>query len=159
MATEIERKFLLASDTWRNEATEGERLAQGYLSSDASSSVRVRVKGDKAWLNIKGVTTGIARPEYEYEIPLSDGQEILEKLVRTPIIDKTRYLVVRGDHTWEIDEFYGDNRGLLVAEVELGSADEAFERPEWLGPEVSDDPRYLNAALVTHPYTDWVDEG
>ena len=119
----------------------------------------MRVKGDKAWLNIKGATTGIARPEYEYEIPLSDGQEILEKLVRTPIIDKTRYLVVRGDHTWEIDEFYGDNRGLLVAEVELGSADEAFERPEWLGPEVSDDPRYLNAALVNHPYTDWVDEG
>lgn len=158
MAVEIERKFLLASDEWRHAAKSGVQLAQGYLSSDPSCSIRVRVAGDQAWLNIKGATVEISRPEFEFAIPLVEGQTILETLARRPFIEKTRYEIPVGQHVFEVDEFHGDNAGLVVAEVELASTDEVFERPDWLGIEVSDDARYLNAALVNHPYCDWAAE-
>ncbi len=155
MATEIERKFLLVDDSWRQQAQPGTRYTQGYLGAIDRASVRVRIAGDKAALNIKSATLGIQRSEYEYPIPPADAREMLEQLCTGPLIDKTRYLVVHAGHTWEIDEFHGDNAGLIVAELELGSADEAFARPAWLGAEVSEDPRYYNVNLVRHPYSRW----
>jgi len=164
MATEIERKFLLANDDWRAQADGGVVMRQGYLSASSDddpsankirSSVRVRIAGELANLNIKSATLGITRQEYEYAIPLADANELLDTLADGPLIEKTRYHVRHGAHTWEIDVFAGDNQGLVVAEIELSSADEAFERPSWLGEEVSDDPRYYNVCLVKHPFKDW----
>ena len=155
MGKEIERKFLLQSDAWREEVRESTRLVQGYLSRGDRSAVRVRIKGQEAHLNVKHSLDGIHRLEYEYEIPLKDAEELLEHVSLKPLIDKTRHCVERGDHLWEIDEFYGDNAGLVVAEIELGDADEAFERPEWLGEDVSLDERYYNSNLSKVPYTQW----
>lgn len=155
MATEIERKFLLASDDWRAEVEESMRLTQGYLSRGQQSAVRVRIKGDTAQLNIKHTIDGISRLEYEYPLPLTDAQEILERVALRPLIDKTRHHVRRGQHLWEIDEFYGENAGLIVAEIELNDPDEVFERPSWLGKEVSDDVRYYNSRLSECPYSQW----
>lgn len=160
MATEIERKFLLANDDWRAEADAGMLMRQGYLTSSLpsqapKSSIRVRISGDKADLNIKGATLGITRQEYDYPIPLADANELLDSLADGPLIEKTRYHVQHGAHTWEIDVFAGDNEGLVVAEIELGAEDEHFERPPWLAEEVSDDPRYYNVCLVNHPFKDW----
>lgn len=164
MATEIERKFLLADDGWRAQADDGVVMRQGYLSTFSSSalpaqeiksSIRVRIAGEHANLNIKSATLGITRQEYEYAIPLSDANELLDSLADGPLIEKTRYHVQHGSHTWEIDVFAGDNQGLLVAEIELSAEGECFERPSWLGEEVSDDPRYYNVCLVKHPFKDW----
>jgi len=155
MGTEIERKFLLQSDAWRDEVKKSTRLVQGYLLRGDKSAVRVRIKGDVAELNIKHTKDGINRLEYEYEIPLEDAREILDEVAQKPLIDKTRHHVVRGDHLWEIDEFYGDNTGLIVAEIELAHADESFEKPAWLGQEVSLDQRYYNSNLSKLPYTRW----
>ena len=155
MGTEIERKFLLQSDDWRNEVQSSTRLIQGYLVRGDNMAIRVRIKGESAEINIKQTRDGISRLEYEYEIPLDDAQEILDQVALKPLIDKTRHHVVHGKHLWEIDEFYGDNAGLLVAEIELDSADEAFERPAWLGEEVSLDQRYYNSNLSKQPYTQW----
>lgn len=155
MGTEIERKFLLGSDAWRDEVSSSQRLVQGYLSRGDSTAVRVRIKGERGELNVKHTLDGIHRLEYEYEIPLDDARALLERVALRPLIDKIRYLVERGGHVWEIDEFHGDNAGLIVAEIELGSADEAFERPEWLGREVSDDQRYYNSNLSKLPYSQW----
>jgi adenylate cyclase len=155
MATEIERKFLLASDDWRREVTEHTDLVQGYLSRGKNSAIRVRIKGEQAHLNIKHTIDGIHRLEYEYPIPIGDAREMLERVALRPLIDKTRHHVRRGPHLWEIDEFHGDNAGLVVAEVELSAADEEFERPAWLGTEVSDDARYYNSNLSEHPYSRW----
>jgi adenylate cyclase len=155
MATEIERKFLLASDDWRREVTEHTDLVQGYLSRSPNSAIRVRIKGEQAHLNIKHTLDGIHRLEYEYPIPIEDAREMLERVALRPLIDKTRHHVRRGRHLWEIDEFHGDNAGLVVAEVELSAADEDFERPAWLGKEVSDDARYYNSNLSEHPYSRW----
>ncbi|MFM1891109.1 MAG: hypothetical protein RLZ44_186 [Pseudomonadota bacterium] len=155
MATEIERKFLLASDAWRAEVSESRRLTQGYLSRAANASVRIRVVGDQAELNIKSTRDGIHRQEFEYPIPLADARQLLAEVALRPLIDKTRHLVRRGRHLWEIDEFYGENAGLVVAEIELESADEDFERPAWLGAEVSQDPRYYNSNLSERPYNTW----
>lgn len=155
MATEIERKFLLANDDWREQADAGVRMRQGYLAGSEKSSVRVRVAGEQANLNIKGATLGITRQEYEYPIPLADAHTLLDSLADGPLIEKTRYHVRHGAHTWEIDVFSGDNQGLVVAEVELAAEDEVFARPAWLGEEVSDDTRYYNVCLVKHPYKDW----
>lgn len=155
MATEIERKFLLKNDSWRTEANEGSMIRQGYLAGTEKSSIRVRVSGEKANINIKSATLDVTRQEYEYTIPLSEANEILDTLCEGPLIEKTRYHVQHGDHVWEVDEFYGDNQGLVVAEIELNSADENFERPDWVGEEVSDDTRYYNVCLVKHPYKDW----
>ena len=155
MGIEIERKFLVVDDSWRVSASPGKRYRQGYLSTDPSSSVRVRVSGDRAWLNIKSGAVGIARHEYEYEIPAADAQEILEKLCVRPLIEKTRFVVGHEGHAWEIDVFEGENSGLVVAEIELESADEEFALPAWAGEDVTGDVRYYNQRLVEHPYSRW----
>jgi len=154
MATEIERKFLVSSAEWKGDAV-GHRLQQGYLSLDKARTIRVRVAEERAWINIKGLTRGITRSEFEYPVPLEDARRMLDELCIRPVIDKTRYLVPCGRHRWEVDEFHGRNAGLVIAEIELAREDEDFERPHWLGEEVSGDPRYFNASLVTRPFLDW----
>ena len=158
MAVEIERKFLVANDSWRAAVKKHGDYRQGYLASMVgNSSVRVRITDEHANLNIKSMTLGVTRQEYEYEIPLQDAREMLDKLCVGPVIKKTRHLVDYGNHTWEIDVFDGDNAGLIVAEIELGAEDEAFELPAWAGKEVSDDKRYYNVCLAQHPYKEWQD--
>jgi adenylate cyclase len=155
MAQEIERKFLVVSDHWRALAT-GERYRQGYLpTAKPGHSVRVRIAGDKGYLTIKGPTQGLTRAEFEYAIPLSDAEEMLETLCDRPLIEKKRYRLPIDDIVWEIDEFTGENAGLIVAEVELASEDQPFEKPDWLGPEVSGEARYYNSSLVKNPYSRW----
>ena len=155
MGVEIERKFLVVGDAWRAAASPGMPCRQGYLSTDPGCSVRVRVCGDKAWLNVKSAVIGLARREYEYEIPLSDAHEILETLCVKPLIEKTRFIVEHEGRAWEIDVFEGDNSGLVVAEIELESAGEEFALPTWTGDDVSGDARYYNQRLVGHPYSRW----
>lgn len=155
MAEEIERKFLVKNDAWRTEVYRQSRMRQGYLNDTEKSSVRVRVAGEKAYLNIKSATLGVYRKEYEYEIPLEDGNEILNTLARGPLIEKVRNYVKHGRHVWEVDVFEGDNQGLIVAEVELSHEDEEFKIPAWAGEEVSGDTRYYNVCLVKHPFKQW----
>lgn len=157
MALEIERKFLVLDDRWRDSVRESAYFRQGYLNDETHCSVRVRICGDRAWLNIKSVTVGAQRQEFEYEIPIADAHAMLSGLSRRPLIEKTRYFVDIGPHTWEIDVFEGDNAGLVVAEIELESPDEAFEKPAWVGDEVTYDPRYYNTSLSTTPYNSWHD--
>ena len=154
MALEIERKYLIDLEkigTLEN----GIRIKQGYLSTNKEAVVRVRVKNDKAYLTIKGSNSGIARLEFEYEIPLNEANEMLEKLCQKPVIDKTRYIINHENHTWEVDVFYGDNEGLVVAEVELSSEDEHINFPIWVKEEVSLDDRYFNSNLMKLPFKDW----
>jgi adenylate cyclase len=153
MGTEIERKFLVDGDGWKAGA-QGRRLRQGYLSFDPDRTVRVRIASDRAWLNVKGRTKGIRRLEFEYEIPVADAVQLLD-LSLAAVIDKTRYEVRHGERTWEVDEFHGENEGLVVAELELRDEQDEFERPSWLGAEVSGDPRYYNACLARHPFREW----
>jgi len=155
MAIEIERKFLLRDDRWRQLADTGTTFRQGYLIGAKQASVRVRIEGDKAYLNIKSMTIGVKRHEYQYPLPLEEASELLDTLCEKPLVEKTRYLLHYANHEWEIDEFEGDNVGLIVAEVELKSEDEQIILPPWIGVEVSDDPRYYNVNLVKHPYTTW----
>lgn len=155
MGTEIERKFLVRDASWREQVSASADYRQGYLHSDPSLAVRVRTAGEEAYLTIKGGGAGISRREFEYRIPVPDALEMLEHLCRKPLIEKRRHLVRHGAHTWEIDVFFGDNDGLVVAEIELSHQDEAFERPAWLGEEVSHDPRYYNARLSQRPYREW----
>jgi adenylate cyclase len=157
MGKEIERKFRVSSDGFRQRQL-GKRYRQAYLSTDKARTVRVRVVEDQAWLTIKGLTEGVTRAEFEYEIPLADAVTLLESICHQPVIDKTRYRIPHGEHVWEVDEFHGTNQGLVVAEIELTAEDEAFEKPDWLGPEVSGDPRYFNANLITHPFSEWSEE-
>ena len=154
MAKEVERKFLVKGDAWRTLA-KGTTYRQGYLNSAKERTVRVRTTEDKAYLTIKGITVGATRAEYEYEIPYDEGKAMLDSLAEQPLIEKRRYKIPAGDLTWEIDEFLGDNTGLIVAEVELKSEDQAFTRPVWLGDEVTSDPRYYNANLIKNPFTCW----
>jgi adenylate cyclase len=156
MGVEIERKFLVTGDAWRRDVSHSERMAQGYLAGPPASkcSVRVRIAGDVAHLNIKSVTLGVERDEYEYEIPIADAERLLATLAGNRV-EKIRHFVEIGEHIFEIDEFTGENAGLVVAEVELDRADEAFPQPEWLGREVSDIARYYNLNLATHPYSRW----
>ncbi len=154
MGEEIERKFLVADDRWREHAS-GTRYRQGFLSTDPDRVVRVRVAGSKATLTIKGRTIGARRPEFEYPLPLDDAEELLDTMCMRPLIEKVRYTLVVGAHTWEVDVFEGENDGLVVAEVELGTEDEAFEKPQWVGAEVTDDPRYFNANLIAKPFRRW----
>ncbi|MEZ7198575.1 CYTH domain-containing protein [Pseudodesulfovibrio karagichevae] len=154
MAKEIERKFLLVGDDWR-ELAKGTHYRQGYLNSAKERTVRVRTIDDKGFLTIKGITTGATRVEYEYEIPHAECTEMLDNLAEKPIIEKARYKIEFGGFTWEVDEFFGVNRGLVVAEIELKSEDQAFEKPAWVGEEVTGDPRYFNSNLVANPYTTW----
>lgn len=155
MGIEIERKFLLQSDSWREEADRGEYYHQGYLSTEPERVVRVRQMGERAVMTIKGKGDGITRPEYEYEIPLADAQAMLRQLCLQPTIEKRRHKLQQGSHTWEIDVFAGENEGLQVAEIELTTEQEAFEKPDWLGDEVSDDRRYLNSNLISMPFKSW----
>jgi adenylate cyclase len=159
MGIEIERKFLLRDDSWRDMINSSERMKQGYLSQGEHRSIRVRVSGDnRAWLNIKSSRDGINRLEFEYPLPVEDAEEMLAKVAFRPFIDKTRHYIKLGKHTWEVDEFYGENQGLIVAEIELDDADENFQKPDWLGEEVSSDPRYYNSNLIKNPFNQWSDE-
>lgn len=155
MGTEIERKFLVTDEGWRTQADVGTRFRQGYLVGSGHASVRVRLEGEVAKLNIKGATLGIKRLEYEYEIPVDEANELLSQLCAKPLIEKTRYCVPHGHHVWEVDVFEGDNAGLVVAEVELSDEHEIFSIPPWAGEDVSHDARYYNVSLVDHPYKDW----
>lgn len=155
MAIEIERKFLLQNENWRAYVSHSVIYKQGYLSSQATSSIRVRISDKQAWLNIKSATIGTQRAEYEYEIPLADANEILTNLCLKPVIEKTRHFVTHENHLWEIDEFDGENSGLIVAEIELQSVDEFFVKPNWLGDEVTQDVRYYNNNLAREPYSQW----
>ena len=154
MGKEIERKFLIKGEAWRALA-QGTMYRQGYLNSAKERTVRVRTVGEKAFLTIKGITVGATRAEYEYEIPFGDCNALLDNLAEKPLIEKKRYKIKRGDFTWEIDEFFGENLGLIVAEIELLSEDQAFDKPEWVGEEVTGDPRYFNSNLIKHPFTKW----
>lgn len=153
MAQEIERKFLLVDDSWRAAITRSMPMAQAYLGGNACS-VRVRISGEQAWLNIKSAVAGASREEFEYPIPVADA-EALMRIAGGPSVEKTRHLVRHQGWTWEIDEFGGRNRGLIVAEIELTAVDEAFAHPAWLGAEVTSQLRYYNSELASHPYADW----
>ncbi len=155
MAQEIERKFLVKGD-FKPFVKKSTRITQGYLSSVPERTVRVRLKGEKGFLTIKGIgnESGASRFEWEKEIDTADVENLL-KICEPGVIDKTRHLVEAGKHTYEVDEFYGDNQGLIVAEVELTSEDEAFEKPEWLGEEVTGDVKYYNSMLMKNPFTKW----
>ena len=151
MPREIERKFLLKNDAWRSQVLASRQMSQGYLASGGNVSIRVRIAGDEAWLNIKAGGFVASRQEYEYPLPLDEARELLA-LAEGPLVEKTRHYVEQGALTWEIDEFHGDNSGLVVAELELDSEDADFARPPWLGIEVTELRRYYNVCLVKHPY-------
>ena len=155
MGQEIERKFLVKGD-FKRFATGQLRIKQGYLSSVSERTVRVRIKGDKGYLTIKGEAgdSGISRYEWEKEIPVTEAEELLV-LCEPGLIDKTRYLVPAGEFTFEVDEFYGENEGLIIAEIELKSESDQFPKPEWLGEEVTGDLRYYNSVLIKNPFTRW----
>ena len=155
MGLEIERKFLLADDAWRSLATDSRRYCQGYLCSDGERAVRVRIAGESAFLTIKGGAAGVSHLEFEYPLPLEDAKILLERLAEKPLIEKIRYFVPHGGMIWEVDEFFGLNKGLTLAELELESEDQPFEKPPWVGKEVTEDPRYYNASLVKNPYRNW----
>lgn len=157
MALEIERKFLVVNDRWRAAAGPGVTMRQGYLATSTASSVRVRVSGEVAELNIKESRPGLVRQEFEYPIPLADAEAMLAGLCESPPIEKTRYRIAGTDGlVWEVDVFSGANAGLVIAEVELGDPQQRFVRPDWLGDDVSNDLRYYNVCLATHPYRDWL---
>ena len=153
---EIERKYLVINDNYKS--GKAQRISQGYICSEDDRVVRVRIKGDKAYLTIKNATIGFARNEYEYEIPVADAEAMLHNTCQQPIIDKTRYIVKHKGFTWEVDEFHGDNEGLVFAEIELADVNEQFLRPAFLGAEVTGNPRYYNAYISKHPYPTWEKE-
>jgi adenylate cyclase len=155
LAFEIERKFLLRNDDWRGEVIRTIEMRQGYLSRAEERSIRVRLEDHQAFINIKSSRDGIHRHEFEYEIPYSDAEEIFEKVAMRPFIEKRRHIIEHGDLHFEVDEFFGDNAGLVVAEIEIPDIDHDFEHPEWLGEEVSSDHRYYNTSLVETPYNQW----
>lgn len=154
MSREIERKFLLKSDTWR-ELADGVTYRQGYLSAIPERTVRVRIAGDKAFLTVKGGTVKNSRLEFEYSVPAADAEQMLA-LCEGPLVEKTRYEIPHAGKTWQVDEYSGDNRGLVTAEVELISETEEVDIPEWIGAEVSGDPRYYNSNLAKHPFGSWL---
>ncbi len=156
MSVEIERKFLVR-DTSVVQGIVGTRMVQGYLSLDPERTIRVRVAGTRALLTIKGVSSpsGTTRAEYDFDIPVNEAQELLDTMALTPLIEKTRYRRAAGRLVWEVDVFEGENEGLVIAEVELPSEGAALILPDWIGEEVTGDPRYYNASLVTHPFSEW----
>ena len=153
MPVEIERKFLVRGDGWKT--AHGVRFIQGYLNHDRERTVRVRIAGNKAFLTIKGINNGAARAEFEYEIPVHDAEQLL-KICDGPLIEKTRHMIDYAGMTWEVDEFHGANDGLVVAEIELQNAAQTFDRPAWIGPEVTADARYFNSNLAVRPYASWL---
>lgn len=154
MGIEIERKFLVKGDAWKADAA-GVLYRQGYLSTDKARTVRVRIAGERAFLTVKGLAAGLARAEFEYDIPLADAAEMLDQLCLKPLIEKRRYMVAYRGLSWEIDEFLGANLGLVVAEVELDRADQAIDLPDWIGQDVSEDARYFNSSLIARPFSSW----
>jgi adenylate cyclase len=154
VGVEIERKFLLRGQAWR-QLGEPVLLRQGYLSSDPARTVRVRIEGARGTITIKGKNAGATRAEWEYDIPVGEAGELLDTLCERPLIEKYRRRIVYAGHTWEVDEFLGENAGLAVAEIELASEDEAFDRPGWIGEEVTGDARYYNSSLIRTPYSLW----
>ncbi len=155
MAIEIERKFLVKGDTWRS-SDQGKLYRQGYvLTQNQTTTVRVRIVGDRAYLTLKGKTQGFTREEFEYPIPLEDAQIMLENLCSRPLIEKIRYRINVANLVWEVDEFQGENQGLILAEVELISENQDFELPDWIGEEVTQDLRYYNVNLAKYPYQTW----
>ena len=150
---EIERKFLVKDDSWKAQAR-GVDFRQGYLNTARERVVRIRIMEGRAFLTVKGESTGVTRPEFEYEIPWEDANAMLD-LCEKPLVEKTRYEIEHAGQLWEVDEFHGANDGLVIAECELETEDQAIERPPWLGEEVSNDPRYFNANLVSRPYSNW----
>jgi CYTH domain-containing protein len=156
MALETERKFLVKGEAWRSLGM-AVPYAQGYLSRGTGRTVRVRVAGNKAFLTIKGPVVGITREEFEYEVPVEDARSMLT-LCDGPVIEKIRTTIPAGNHHWEVDEFAGENDGLIVAEVELSNPDEIVPIPDWVGTEVTGDPRYYNSNLTVHPYSAWRDQ-
>lgn len=155
MGTEIERKFLLAGDGWRREATDVRVLRQGYLSTDPKCAVRVRLSGRSAWLTVKGRAVEGAAPEFEYPVPPTDAEAMLDRLAKRPLIEKKRHIIPLQGFIWEVDEFFGENAGLVLAEIELAAADQDFPRPAWLGREVTGEAAYYNASLVARPFRTW----
>jgi adenylate cyclase len=155
MATEIERKFLVCSNTWRDHVHHSERYVQGYLANTSLSSIRVRMSDKEGWLNIKRAMPGVERSEYDYSIPVDDARQLLSNLCEGNVIEKTRHSVRCAGQLWEVDVFEGLNAGLIIAEIELKTAEQSFDRPPWLGLEVSHDLRYYNNMLATHPFTRW----
>jgi adenylate cyclase len=153
MPIEIERKFLVKNDAYKNNAVK-KLYRQGYLSTDKTRTVRIRILDESAMLTIKGPSIGSARPEYEYPIPLEDAESLLA-LCKKPLIEKYRYRTTFENRIWEVDEFLGDNEGLIVAEIELEHEDQPFIKPEWVGREVTSDPRYFNSNLTHHPFKEW----
>lgn len=156
MGTEIERKFLLKDDGWRGLA-EGVVYRQGYLNTDKGRTVRIRTIDKKGYLTIKGPAKGGVRQEFEYEIPYADAVEMLHGMAVSPIVEKKRHKIPFGGFTWEVDEFSGDNRGLVLAEIELEHPAQVFDRPPWIGREVTDDSRYYNSNLARNPFVNWGD--
>lgn len=154
MGIEIERKFLLAGDAWRS-LGQAVLLRQGYLSSTRERVVRVRIEGEQAMLTIKGANVGATRGEWEYPIPLADAAELLDGLCEQPLIEKYRRRIDFAGNVWEVDEFLGANAGLVVAEIELSSEQQAFDKPEWIAEEVTDDLRYFNSNLIKQPFSTW----
>ncbi len=156
MKTEIERKFLIVGDRWRTAADAGQHYEQGYILSDPENvTVRIRIAGRQGFLTLKGPTSGISRSEMEYEIPVDEAEAMLENFCGDRVVSKMRYLLKFNGLTWEIDEFSGKNKGLILAEIELETENQPFEIPDWLGEEVSYDPRYFNAALARRPFSEW----
>jgi CYTH domain-containing protein len=154
MGIEIERKFLVIANDYRT-FSPGVRYRQGYLSTAKERVVRVRTVGQQAFLTIKGINVGAVRPEFEYEIPRQDAEQILENICEKPILDKIRYRVKHSGFIWEVDEFLGDNAGLVIAEIELADENQSFIKPDWVGAEVTGDPRYFNSNLIKNPYKSW----
>jgi len=154
MGTEIERKFLVKTDAWRK-ITSGITIYQGYLNRSKHKTVRVRLYGSHAYLTVKGITSGISRKEFEYEIPSKDAMYIIEHLCDKPAIKKTRFEITHRGKTWVVDEFHKENKGLIVAEVELESEHELFDKPDWIGTEVSGQPKYFNSNLIESPFSTW----
>jgi adenylate cyclase len=157
LGREIEHKFLVAGDAWRTAAVRKASMVQGYLAGSARASVRVRVAGDRAWLNVKGGGYVASRQEFEYAIPVAEAEQMLESLCEGPLVKKTRHFVPYGGLEWEVDEFHGRNAGLVVAELELEREGQPFEKPPWLGREVTHLPRYYNVRLAEHPFGEWSD--
>ena len=154
MGKEIERKFLVKDDIFKTLA-QGTSYRQGYLNSQKERVVRVRTIDDKGFLTVKGITTGATRVEYEYEIPVKDAEAMLDELCEKPLIEKNRYKIKQGNFIWEVDEFFGENQGLICAEVELAREAQSYDKPEWIGEEVTGDPKYFNSNLIQNPYKNW----
>ncbi len=154
MGKEIERKFLLKNDAWRELAT-GTHYVQGYLNSNPERAVRIRIIGEKGFLTIKGKSEGAMRTEFEYEIPHAEASQMLHELCEKPLIDKHRYKIKVDEYTWEVDEFHAENQGLILAEIELPAENIAFQKPQWIGQEVTHDTRYFNSNLIKNPFSAW----